>query len=377
MRAPRSDGRFPPVIASAAVEEEPDRSRRRRSSRAALALALASSLMLAAGAASAQTDQEKAAARELATQGAKALDAHQYAQALDLVTRAQALVNAPTHLLMIARSQVGLGRFVAAQETYLKLIRMDLAPSAPAAFKNAQSVAKDELAAVEPKIAQLRIMLDGIGARSPTVQMDGAPVPGALLGVYQPVDPGRHEVTVAVTGIAPLKGTVDLVAADKKDIHIAVPEGGPPGTGAAVVPVDNGGGTPPTPPPADTGGGGFFTPLRWAGLAAGVVGLGGVVVGAAFFAKSGSTTSAANTLCGGPPPAVCPKSVMSQVMSDESSAASQKTIGAAGLGVGGALVATGVVLIILGKPKSAAPAAATRTLEPWFSRDAAGLRGTF
>ena len=153
------------------MEQEP---RRRRPGRAALAFALGASLILAGGAASAQTDQDKAAARSLATQGADALSKHQYAQALDLVSRAQALYSAPTHLLMIAQAQVALGHYVAAQETYLKLIRMDLPANAPAAFKSAQSTGNAELPAVESKIAQLRIVLDNIGSRTADGE-DGRP----------------------------------------------------------------------------------------------------------------------------------------------------------------------------------------------------------
>jgi hypothetical protein len=349
----------------------------------ALAVALSSSLIFAAGAASAQTDQDKAAARSLATQGADALGKRQYAQALDLVSRAQALYSAPTHLLMIAQAQVGLGHYVAAQETYLKLIRMDLPATAPPAFKSAQSTGKDELAAVEGKIAQLRIILDGIGSRTATVKMDGQPVSAALIGVYQPVDPGKHDISVDVGAPAPATGAVDLGPAEKKDIHITVPAAAPGAVAAPVPagPVPAGGAPPsptPTPPPdTDTGGGGFFSPLRYAGIGVGAAGLVvGGVVGGLFFAKSGSSASAANTLCGGPPPAVCPKSAMTAVQADESSAASQKTIAAVGLGAGGGLLAVGVVLIVVGKPKAAVPASGA-TVEPWFTGTAAGLRGTF
>ena len=283
--------------------------------RAAAALTL--SLILAAGAASAQTDQEKAAARELATQGQAALAKQQYAQALDLVTRAQAIVNAPTHLHMIAEAQVGLGKLVAAQETYLKLIRMDLPATAPAAFKNAQAAAREELAAVEPKIAQLRIVLDGLGSRSATVKMDDQAVPGALIGVYQPVDPGKHQVSVVVGAQAPVTAAVELQPAEKKDVHLTVPDAGAAAAGGDA-------GTAPAPVP-DTGGGGFFTPLRWGGLGAGVVGLAGVALGGAFFAMSTSKTNAANALCGGPPPAQCPTSQRTAVNDDESQAAKDKT----------------------------------------------------
>src|SRR4051812_37214352 len=103
--------------------------------RAGLALALA--LAVPAGAAHAQSDDEKSAARDLATQGAAALNDKKYDEALDLVSRAEAIFHAPPHLLMIARAQTGLGKLVAARETYLRLLREELAPNAPKPFKRA------------------------------------------------------------------------------------------------------------------------------------------------------------------------------------------------------------------------------------------------
>jgi hypothetical protein len=349
---------------------------RRRLARFALSLALTSSLALAAAPSSAQSDQEKAAARELAMQGAAALAGKQYAQALDLVTRAQALFNAPTHLLMIAEAQAGLGHYVAAQEAYLKVIRADLPPNAAPAFKKAQVTAKDELPAVEAKIAQLRIVLDGIGTRSPTVKMDDQPVPAALLGVYQPVDPGKHQISVVVDQQPPVTGAVELHEAEKKDIHLTIPDtpATPAGGAGAAGGAAAGGGTTP-----DTGGGGFMTPLRGAGIGVGAAGVVGVVVGSIFLTKGFSTQSQADSLAmmlctsGG---TKCPTSAKPKIDPLDQSAAQQKTGGVVGLGIGGAALVAGVVLLAIGKPRPAqAPAAAT--VAPFFSGDAAGVRGTF
>ena len=82
------------------------------------------------------------AARDLAKKGAEAFVAGNHAEALDFMTRAEALVHAPPHLLYIARAQAALGKLVAARETYLKVTREELPASAPRAFKDAQSQAK-------------------------------------------------------------------------------------------------------------------------------------------------------------------------------------------------------------------------------------------
>lgn len=341
--------------------------------RASLALALSASLLLPS-AASAQSDEEKAAARALATQGADALNNSKFAEALDLVSRAEAIVHAPTHLLMIARAQVGLGKLVAAQESFLKLIRETLAPNAPAAFKNAQAAAKDELAAIEPKIASLRIQIDGLGQRKATVKMDEQPVPPALLGVHRPVDPGRHEIAVYPVGGAPVKNTVELQNGEKKEIRLVVPDGPPP-SGLPLNPTDNPDAdkTPVGPVKDTAGGGGWMTGMRGAGIGVGAVGIAGVVVGAIFVAKGGSQASEADTLfanCKAP----CPKVKQNEITELDKQAATSRTIGVIGLAVGGVAIAGGVTLIVLGKPK---PAPAKASIEPWFGGTSGGLRGQF
>src|SRR5262249_53971729 len=151
--------------------------------------------------------------------------ANKFADALDLVSRAEQILHAPTHLLMIARAQVGLGRLVAARETYLKLTREELAASAPPAFKRAQQDGKDELATLDPKIGQLKITVEGVGQKKVTVKMDDQVVSPALLGVYRPVDPGKHEVVAYPVGQSPVKGSVELKDGEKKDVKLTIPEG--------------------------------------------------------------------------------------------------------------------------------------------------------
>jgi hypothetical protein len=349
--------------------------------RAAIALSLSLSLLLPAGAAHAQASAEdKAAARALATQGADALKNNKFSEAVDLVTRAEAIVHAPTHLLMIARSYVGLGKLVAAQEAYLKLIREDLADTAPAAFKNAQQTGKEELAAIEPRIASLRITIEGPGMKkASTIKLDDQPVSAALVGVFRPVDPGKHDVTAYPTGGSPVKVQVELKDGEKKDAKLFIPEG-PPGSGVPVNPVDNpDAGKPPVDTRKDTGGGGFITPLRGAAFGVGGVGVAGVVVGAIFLAQGFSQASHASDVaknmfhCD----LSCPPSSKAVLQPLDDAAAQKKTVGVGILAAGGVALAGGVVLFIVGKPKPAAAPPAKAFVEPWFAGNMGGLRGQF
>jgi hypothetical protein len=335
----------------------------------AAAAAIVLSFALSPATALAQSDQDKANARALATQGIEALNAGKFADALDLVTRAEQILHAPTHVLFIARAHAGLGHLVSAREAYLKLTREDLAANAPPAFKKAQQDGKDELAAIEPRIAQLRIVVDAPEQKKFTVNMDGQPVSPALLGVYRPVDPGPHEIALVPVGQPATKSSVELKDGEKKDLKLSLPDAAGPIADAgkgALGPGDK--------DKADAGGQGFFTPMRGAGIGAAALGVGGVVLGAVFMSKAGSTQGDADKrydACTKLPR--CPKAEQDAIGSLDTSAAGQKTIGAVGIIAGGVLVAGGVTLIILGKPKAKPVAEVT----PWFSGNAAGLRGTF
>jgi hypothetical protein len=343
----------------------------KRSRFAAVALAL--SLLLPAGRAEAQSDEDKAAARVLATQGAEALSDRKYAESLDLVSRAEQMFHAPTHLLLIARSQVGLGRLVAAKETYLKLTREELAAGAPSAFKRAQQEGKDEMTALEARIASLRIAVDGGGQQKFTVKMDDQPVSPALLGVYRPVDPGKHNIVIYPVGQGPVKGTIELKDGEKKELKLTIPDVIP--GGVPVSSVDN----PDAPPKHDVGKEpsettpGFFTPMRGAGLGVAALGLGGAVLGTVFLSTALSTQSEADELndrCG----KRCDTAQQNAVRVLDESAANKRTAALIGLSAGGVALAAGVTLIVLGKPK---PKTTGVTMTPWFSGDMGGVRGTF
>src|SRR5262245_22948116 len=84
-----------------------------------------------------QSDADKTPARAPFRQAQQALTEKDYAGAADLFGRSDALVHAPTASLGIARAQAGLGKLVAAYETYTRIVREGLPPSASPAFVRA------------------------------------------------------------------------------------------------------------------------------------------------------------------------------------------------------------------------------------------------
>src|SRR5258706_1939684 len=144
---------------------------------------LAASLLGLSSTAFAQSDEQRAGARSLATEGAQAFNEGRFKDAVELFTKAESLVHAPPHLLFMARAHAKLGQFVKAREAYLKIVKEQLSPNAPQAFRDAQSAAEQERKQVEPHIGRLTVKVEGAeGAKDLSVAVDGQPVSAGFVG---------------------------------------------------------------------------------------------------------------------------------------------------------------------------------------------------
>jgi len=166
-----------------------------------LSLALTPSVALAD-----VSDADRATARTLALEGYEALQKNDYETALDRFSRADALVHAPTLLIGVARAQVGLGKWIEAQETYNRIVREGAAPGSPEPFFRALEDARKELDALTLRTPAVVIEVEG--PERALVTIDGTPVPKVALGVRMPVDPGPHVLRAMSTGYAPGEMTV-------------------------------------------------------------------------------------------------------------------------------------------------------------------------
>lgn len=168
----------------------------------------------------AQSAADKATARKLAVEGIKLYEAGKHAEALDKLQRAQALYDAPVHLIYIARAQVKLGQLVDGAESYRKLIRYKLEPGAPKVFRDAVADAKQELPEVEPRIPSLRIDVKPTDVAELTMTIDGQNVSSAVLGVERPINPGEHTVRIEAPGYSPVEQSVTVAEREKKVLPI-------------------------------------------------------------------------------------------------------------------------------------------------------------
>lgn len=174
----------------------------------------------------AQAAADKATARQLALAGTDDYDAGRYAEALDKLTRAQTLYEAPIHLLYIARSQAKLKRLVEAAETYRKLGRVALADDAPAAFVKAKDDGKQELAELLPRIPSIKISVQPAGVEDLALSSDGAKISSAALGVDRPSNPGTLKLEISAPGYATQVHQVNLAEGQHATLNVTLKEDG-------------------------------------------------------------------------------------------------------------------------------------------------------
>lgn len=155
------------------------------------AAALLIAVSLASSPARAESDEDRAKARELADQGKAALQRKDFAAAADLFRRAGALVSAPTLELGRARAEVGLGHLAAARDIYANITEKQLDPASPPAFFKAVSDAVEELAVLELRLPRVVVIVHGPPPTEVEVTIDGAPL-SKEDGARHFVDPGKH-----------------------------------------------------------------------------------------------------------------------------------------------------------------------------------------
>ena len=314
------------------------------------------------------TDEQRAVARAAAAAGVDLLQQGRYAEALDRFQRAEALVHAPTHLLYIARTQVKLGQLVEASETYLKVTHEVLAADAPHAFVDAQASAAQEAKELDARIPTLLIRVEGAGASDATVTMDGTPLPAAMIGIAAPINPGTHTLRAVGKDGTSAESRVKLSPGSRETVILqlraAEPAPAPASAPAAATSPAPGGETAPPASGPELG-----KVLGWIGVGVGVAGL---AVGTVFVAINRTKRTDADAMCSS---AGCPVASRPQIQSLDQQADDAATGAWIGYVAGGALLATGLVLLFTsGEAKKND---ASSGLHPWIGPGAGGVTGEF
>lgn len=192
-------------------------------SRMRCAWGVAMSVCLLAQGAAAQTDQERAAARDAAKAGITEFRKGNYSEALRLLETAEGVVHAPTHLLYMARSQAKAGMLVEARESYQKVINENLPAGASPAFRDAQESAREELSELSSRIPKLKIILrlaDGSPAKDAVVKIDDQLISKSLVGLPIPANPGTRVITASAAGTLEAQVEITLAEGSSEEITL-------------------------------------------------------------------------------------------------------------------------------------------------------------
>jgi hypothetical protein len=346
--------------------------------RRSLAVLLFATVMVPSVARAEVSDGDKATARQLTIDGYEALKKSDYAGAADRFKRADSLYHAPTITLGMARAQAGLGKLVSAQELYSRVVHEPLPPNSSAGVTKAVEDAKHELEAIASRVPSIVINVKGPDA--PRVTLDGIDVPGAALGVKRPVDAGKHLIKVTAAGFAPGEATVSLLEGKRESITIELK----PGQDTSVPPVTLLAKSSPPSKSEPTSALGSAAPAESAPdhleaksstkrtLGFVILGVGGAgllvggITGGLALAKHGDITKSC-------PEGHCPPGQEASLQPAIDSYGTMGTLSTIGFVAGGALTATGVLLILTAPKGTIAQA----TVTPFLGSGFVGAKGSF
>lgn len=289
-----------------------------------LRTALISALVL--GSAPAFADDNKAVAESLYQAGLKLMEGGKFTEACPKFVESQRLDAASGTQIALAKCYDKSGKNASAWALY-KDIAFSFKKAGNAAGEKAANDKADEL---EKKLSKLQINAAG-DAPGLVIRRDGEEVGKAVLGTPIAVDPGPHVIEATAPGYQVWQTTVQIgKESDNQSVNI----------------------------PALTMAPKKANSLRTASYVVGGVGVAGLVVGGIFGGLAASGKSKLKTEC---PNNACPTGAAAD---DLASTKGKATISTIGIAVGGAALATGVVLFIVsGKSESKddakpAPAAA-------------------
>lgn len=334
------------------------------------ALAVALALAVPVGA---QTDTQRAAARSAAQAGDKAFKEQRYEDAALYFARAEAIMHAPTLLLFLARSQAKLGQYVKARESYIKILREQLAPDAPAAFVAAKQSADDELPEVAAQIATLTLDVPGVPVERLRISVDEEPVSGAIVGVPYPIDPGDHRLAAHADGYESVEARVSLSAGQAREITLTLTRAAP--AAASTEPASSASDTDTR---ADAGGDGSGVNGMLIGgyvsLGIGVAGVGLGTLFAVHYVQAQNDANETWAKCLDESDEGCDDPALAQETRDlDDEATAKGTQAWIAYGVGAAGLATGIALLALGSNDGASGARVT----PYATANGFGVAGQF
>jgi hypothetical protein len=337
-----------------------------RFARVGIGTAMFAAVCWSGGARAETDDAERATARAAAQRGILAVIEGRYSEGVSLLERAESMVHAPTHLLYLARAHEKMGKLVRARETYLKLVKEELKPSAPKPFRDAQSAGTAELAKLEPRIPSITIQVEAAELAQVIVSENDVPLSPGMLGIARPADPGAHKYTASAEGFDTVTKTVTLNEGASEIVVLKLRRSLAAGSAGASEKRELAAGSVEG---AATGDGGSIRTWGYVALGASVAGAG---VGTYFLVQSMREQSSADDWFAECKPN-CPPDQQSKIRRMDDTAARQRTGAVIGFAAGGALLAAGLTMLFVVPDDDAAKVG----MRPWVSPTSAGVAGRF
>jgi hypothetical protein len=258
----------------------------------ALATLVVALTVLVAASARAESAANVAAARQLGAEGVTLARAGNCAEAIDKLTRAEALYHAPTILVELGYCQCELGQLVEGTEALNRVVRENLGDAPPQAFVDAQSKASTLLAEYTPKLANLVIKVQAPEGAAYEVKVDDKVVPLALIGMARPSDPGRRTISATGAGLEPIESRVTLEEGASAEVNLTFERSAPAALDTPPAPSAAASSTDPTQDTPSRDGPNLVPATI--GFGVGAIGLG---LGTAFGLSAASTQSDLDAEC--------------------------------------------------------------------------------
>ena len=297
-----------------------------------------------------------ATARSLGQDGFILADQGKCPQAIEKLARAEKLHHAPTTALRLAECEIEVGRLVSGTERLERLVREPLAPNAPAAFSAAQTRAQTVLGTAQPRIASLHITVKDPAGTAYTVTVDDEVVPGAMVDADRPTDPGTRKVAASAKGFHPASAEVPLKEGEASSTVLTLEPD--PRAIAEAAQADEAARS------STNAAARGRSIVPWIAIGVGVAGgVLGTVSGAIVASK-------ASTLSDTCPNNRCPAGSQDKI----DSASTWATVSTVSFVVGVVGIASGIVMLLLGKPSSSK---VTAGIKPVLGARYLGLDGQF
>jgi hypothetical protein len=227
-------------------------------------------------------------------------------------------------------------------------LRLCASTACPAVVRDDCTQRLDEAVRAQPTLAFEVKDASGADVSDVTLTVDGKPFADTLHGRPLPVDPGRHTFELRVTGYAPIVRTLVVTEGAKGRLErvdlpaVASAQTAP----SANRPTDSSATTPPLATTSATPAPPGFGTRRFVGVVVGGAGGVAVVVASVLGLMAIGHKNDQNSEC--PTSVACTTTGRAQAQSSHDAAVTDGTVSTVGFIVGGALLATGAALVLVG-----------------------------